>query len=340
MGRPRRDVEQMLAEIRRQRDLQYARLARDYSPSARRLLDAYNRTLPAIEQLIFAYPDRINLATLLSGITRELNSLQTIVFAESSTLQTGGIRAGLDLAIQTLNKGGLAVRFNQPLLEALNASIGYVDSQAFIDAVEGYGAYHAGRVGDLILTQLALGKNPNETARLIWNYFTVDPKYPLADIENLTRTLQNYSARRGASEVYKRNGVTQWIWVANIGNPRTCLSCIMLQGTVHDIEKEPFCNDHHRGRCSAAPVTPTWASMGLTGGKEPLIQTGVQYFDSLSDQQKQLLLGTQLFKAYAKGLADITPETVVGTYENSIFGTMRRVNSNAEILSNTRLVRN
>src|SRR5687767_8152727 len=114
MGRPRQ-VEQMLSEIRRQRDLQYQRLARDYSPSARRLLDAYNRTLPAIEQLIFQYPDRQNLSTLLDGIARELNSLRTAIYAESGTLQTGGIRAGLDLAISTLNKGGIGIRFNQPL---------------------------------------------------------------------------------------------------------------------------------------------------------------------------------------------------------------------------------
>lgn len=328
MGRARVNPASVFQTITNMRNLQATRLNREYAPTARRLNELYQEKLKVIQDALA----KETLRKIAGVIIQEFADISQMVQLEAPALQTSGVKAGYDLALPILNKGGVEVRATTAQLNTLLITIDYVSTQAFQNAVGGYGAYHAEVVGQLITAGQANGLNSQAVAAQIWQYFAGTPQKPLRDIENLTRTLMNYSARRATSEVYKANGVRFWIWVANLGNPRTCLSCVMQHGTLHDIDKEPFLADHHRGRCAQAPLTPTWQQMGIVGGRDLSYPTGQEYFDNLSDTQKRLLLGADLFEAYRLGQAIITPDTVTGSYTNPIFGEMKRRNTNAEIL--------
>lgn len=321
------------------RELQAARLrqaaviARDYTPVLTRLTDAYNNILSNITPPIVALGqgEITNAAVnrLKDTLTQELATLTPTITTEATQLETAGVTNGVRLGVANVRAGGMSTQFSQGTLNTIRAGINFVDSPAFQSATSNYAPYHADVVGDLILRALAQGKNPRDTARLALAYFT-DSKTPLRDAERLTRTTQIYSMRTGTNELYKSVGVDEWIWSAAIGDPRTCLSCVAMHGTVHPVSE--VLNDHHLGRCAAVPKTPTWQQLGFTGGGEPTFETGVTWFNRQEQSAQRQLLGVQLFQAFQQGKFTFSPDAVVGTYENPIFNVMRRRKTNAEIL--------
>lgn len=328
MGRSRQTAETITRQISGLRTLQQQQLAREYAPSARRLSDGYNQALEGINRSIAGFAKNGKVAPLTESIKKNLDGMQPLITEESKLLQATGIRSGVNFGGIALAKGGLDTRGGN-IEGFVGSKVDYVNSPEFKTAVNKLGTYHADNIANLISKQVALGKDPEASAAAIMGYFNASPALPKADIENLTRTLQNYAARRATSETYKRSGVKQWLWVANLGS--ACLSCSLLHNTIHDLSEEPICNDHHRGRCAMAPITPSWDDLlGISKGS-PEYETGQSWFDNLSDAEKRKLLGVKLFEAYQRGDVVINTQTVVGVYNNPIFGEMRRRNTNGEI---------
>lgn len=335
-----------LAAVERNRRLWTQRLGGEFREVAGRLLDVYERLLPELELLTVALGDPDNpvyrnvetaaefdaIEDLRRGIIRDLRVLESAVSDEAAALQSAGIRTGVQSGAELLNAGGVGIQFNQPLVQAIEASIDYVDSPAFQSAVGRLGVYHADQVGDLIIAGIAQGRNPREIAALVSDYF-VNRRSPLNDAYNLVQTTHVYSARRGVQEVFRETGVEQWVWSANIGSPRTCRACVAMHGTRHPVDE--VLNDHHRGRCAMVPVTPTWAQLGFAGGVDPVIEPGVEWFNRQpADVQREVIGNNALFEAIQRGEVQFSPETIVGTYENDIFGEMRRARSYREIVNN------
>jgi hypothetical protein len=92
-------------------------------------------------------------------------------------------------------------------------------------------------------------------------------------------------------------------------------------------------NDHHRGRCAAIPITPSWRELGFPDGREPAFETGVDWFNRQdAATQRAVLRNDRLFAAIQAGEVAFTPEMIVGTYDNDVFGRMRRARSFVEIV--------
>jgi len=336
-----------LAEIQREVErgrVRWAqRLARDYEPVARRLLGAYEAILPRIDNALSGLSDPLNplysdddmrqaqaLQSFRDRLARDINLLGGSIVDDAASLQASGARIGVRSGVDMLNAGGMSVQFNQPLVQTVQSAIDYVDSPAFRDAVGRLGAFHADAVSDLIVSGVAAGRNPREIARLAEEYLNIRQS-PLNDAYNMIQTTQVYSARRGLQQVYEETGVDRWIWSANIGSPRTCRACVAMHGTVHPTTE--ILNDHHRGRCAAVPVTPTWRELGFRDGGEVPIQTGVDWFNAQDVTTQREVIGNNLiYSAIQRGELRFDPATIVGTYENDIFGEMRRERSYREIM--------
>jgi len=90
-------------------------------------------------------------------------------------------------------------------------------------------------------------------------------------------------------------------YVANGYAVHNCRACIAQHGRTFPLE-EPGPIDHHQGRCARAPVTKSWTELGFPGIEEPapLIQSAVDEFDALTDQEQRSILGKD-YEAWKAG---------------------------------------
>lgn len=334
MPDPRKQLQE---ELRRGRQAFYGRLAGDAGDAAARLEQAYDRTLTGLKREIAAF-DRWTATDeqtalmyarddMRARLERELADLQSALVDVSAQAQRSGVEQGVRAGVAALQRGGVSVTFHLPTVETIRAGIGYVDSAAWRTAVGKLASYHAEQAADLVLSAIAAGVNPRETAKLLRDYF-VTSRRPMVDALRMARTTQLYAAREGTRQIFERTGVSEWIWSANLGNPRTCLACVCLHGTVHPVSE--VLNDHHNGRCAPIPVTPRWAELGLAGGRELAIETGTDWFRRLPAEQQVGIMGPRYYEAWTAGAFRL--EQVPRLYHNDIFGPMYRKSTLAELL--------
>lgn len=92
-----------------------------------------------------------------------------------------------------------------------------------------------------------------------------------------------------------------WMWVSAL-DARTCPSCWAMHGTRHPVE-EFGPDDHQQGRCTAMPVTKSWADLGIEGVEEPpsLLPSAADRFDELDVETQKAILGPRRFDAWQAG---------------------------------------
>lgn len=166
----------------------------------------------------------------------------------------------------------------------------------------------ADSVSNAIIEGLRLGRNPRVIAADIRRSFGVG----LTDALRTTRTVQMWSYRESTRANYIANAdiVKGWIWFANLGDDRTCMSCIAMHGTVHPLS-EPL-NDHHNGRCTMLP---------LIEGINYIDQLGEEWFNAQSEERRIKLMGKERYRAYKDG--KFTFDRLSSIYNDEVFGEMR-----------------
>ena len=160
-----------------------------------------------------------------------------------------------------------------------------------------------------ILEQVRLGLPPREIA----NWFTNQYGIALTDSMRMMRTTQLYSYRQANNAVQMANAdVLQGVvWSATLDS-RTCMSCVELHGQVFPVGT--ICNDHHNGRCVMLPY--------VVGADNPLEQNGDEWFRQQSEATQREMMGNARYEAWAAGKFDL--DKITGTYEDGVFGEMRR----------------
>jgi len=253
------------------------------------------------------------LERLLAKTEKELDNFSEIIAKQSEIVQDKAIEEGADFASTELKLVG--VRFNHPDIRAIQISVDYTDTSAFKGIIENFGGYHVQSAKDIIATAMTEGINPVQTARRIVAYYD---KMPMYDAVRLTRTLQLWSARKSTHETYRQNAeyLDGWIWVASI--PGACMSCVSQHGTNHPLDEE--LNDHHNGRCTPIPNT----------GRQK-VQSGEDWFNSLSDTEQSAMMGAGKFEAWQEGKFNFSD--LSKTYTNPLFGDMRRESTLAELVN-------
>lgn len=177
----------------------------------------------------------------------------------------------------------------------------------------------AGRLGqevadhmiDRMVQGIAQGKNPRVIARqvmgegLTWSMTTV-------------RTAQLNAYRYATRENYRlnRDVVSGWKWLATLDN-RACVSCLVMHGTVHGVDE--VLNDHHNGRCSAIPIVPLAARLGIAEVELPSAEAWIR---RKSEKKQQEIMGLGVWSEWTSG--NVQWEQLTTTYEDPIYGTMRR----------------
>jgi hypothetical protein len=88
------------------------------------------------------------------------------------------------------------------------------------------------------------------------------------------------------------------------------MSCLAMHGTIHELTEQ--LNDHHNGRCTMLPYPQ---------GLQVIKQTGQEWFDSLTDQQKEASMGKGRYQAYKDGRFDFGKLT--RELPDPVYGPMR-----------------
>ena len=211
---------------------------------------------------------------------------------------------------------------------AMEQALGYFQpGSPLLDRLALWGDDAAGIVEGALTNAIARGYSP-----LKWAGALKSLGQPGAWAINFARTVQLNAYRAASHASYRRNShvVKGWTWSAHHG-PRTCMSCLALDGSFHTLDEEM--DDHHQGRCSPSPVTYTLRELGFDVDEEPREpeQTGREWFESLDEKaQEAQFKNGKLYEAWKSGEA---PWGTLSTrYEDVAWGKMRRQATYAEAI--------
>lgn len=171
----------------------------------------------------------------------------------------------------------------------------------------------AKQFGEMMVRGLASGWNPRKLARELRRSYGMG----LTDALRIARSEQMRAYRTSSINGYRQNSdiVTGWMRLA-AHNDRTCMACVMLDGTVYTLEEEM--EDHPNGRCTLVPITKTYEELGIDAPEPDFSrETGEEWFLKQDEATQREMMGA-LYGAWQDGqfeLADIPKRT-----ESAVWG--------------------
>jgi hypothetical protein len=311
--------------------------------SADRLVRAYGRAYTRLGNSIAALEEHIaNLPTTphRSEIMRlaamrslrdqtidEINRFAVYADAEIANSASDMIALGLrhSQGYVAAYSPKLVARFDMLPVESVETMLGFLaDDSPLRDAlVNRLGQAVAGRMADALVDGIATGMGPRAVAALARRELGVGLTWAL----NTARTAQLWSYREASRANYAANRdiVAGWIWYAEIGSPRTCMSCIAKHGSRHTVDET--LNDHHSGRCTMIPDVPLARRLGIQG---PEIEAGEAWFNRQPEAEQRKRMGPGMHNAWKAGAVRF--EQLSHPHEDAVYGTMQREPSLVELL--------
>lgn len=132
---------------------------------------------------------------------------------------------------------------------------------------------------------------------------------------NLARTemMDSHRFASQASDEANKDIVKGWTWITELST-RSCIACAVMHGTEHPMtEMGP--KGHQSCRCTRAPITKSWAELGLSGIEDtkPTLQDPQAWFDNLTADSQLDVMGKsqKRLDAYLNG--DITWSELAST---------------------------
>ena len=146
-----------------------------------------------------------------------------------------------------------------------------------------------------------IGDSPYEVAELMVDRLNGNFNGGLSRAETIARTEMMDALRHGTEAVYRQNRdvLAGWRWTCTLSS-RTCPACLAMDGTVFDLD-EPGPLGHQNCRCTAVPITKTWAELGFTDIPEPGVDeppTGREWFDKQPEKVQHQIMGRKRLSLY------------------------------------------
>lgn len=146
-----------------------------------------------------------------------------------------------------------------------------------------------------LIRGVASGSNPRETARRIVaraeRRFNGGLNRALTIARTETLSAHREAARLGRAQ--HTDVLAGWRWVTAL-DTRTCPACIAKHGEVFAADASGP-DGHPNCRCSAAPLTKSWAELGFEDLEEPadLLPNARAWFDGLPEADQVAIMGRQ-----------------------------------------------
>lgn len=253
----------------------------------------------------------------------------TIGDAQSAAVDLGS-QAAQDL-LQATVPPGMSYTFGVPPQGALDAMASALDEGSPLSGLllDSFGADAAATAQQALFAGVALGQSAAQIASMLTE--ATDMSAQRAEVIARTEVQRAYRDAQMANYRANSDVVNGWMWSADFSD-RTCGACIAMDGTIHTLDED--LDDHINGRCSALPVTNSYASilgqLGMTADDLPIAgltdtsarywtgQKGADWFASQSDAFQARILGPAKFAALQHG--DITLSDLVGIRRSEQWG--------------------
>ena len=148
----------------------------------------------------------------------------------------------------------------------------------------------------------AAGANPRQTAARIVARAGGRFNGGLTRALAIARTETLDASRAGAhlGRLQHTDVLAGWTWHCELSE-RSCTACISMDGTLFPNDA-PGPNDHVNGRCTAVPVTKSWADLGFDIPEPPSTRpTGADWFASLDAGAQKRIRGPGRYAAWSEG---------------------------------------
>ena len=239
-------------------------------------------------------------------------------------IQTGGIDTAetltKQLALFDLDADDLLrlnALWNVPDPEAVNALVGYVQSEAWAEQLAVYGPDLLEVINNRAIAGIVQGKGSLTIAGEIRQMVET---LPAATANNLMRTLQiqSYQSATAANQNANAHILTGQVRIETFDD-RICLSCVAEHGRIYPTGEKII--DHHQGRATAIP---------LVIGRDRVVGSGTGWFNSLPADRQREIAGPANLRALEAGA--VTFNDFRQKYDDPVFGAMQRESSLSSIL--------
>jgi uncharacterized protein YaaQ len=254
---------------------------------------------------------------LVGAVDEAMTRQRAALEARAQTIQEDAAAAAGSYARQTVlpgftdgQLGLIGVGWNRPDPEAIIRAAGYTLNPTWTAELDAYQTGVSDAVRDAVLRGIAAGKGNRAIARQVRDIVTGMPLYRA---NTLARTLQLESFRGATTANYLANAGILEPYAIRIAalDQRTCMCCVSLHGSRVPLNQK--LRGHHNCRCT------TVASLR---GRERVVRSGADWFNSLSPAQQQEKMGAAAYTAYRAGA--ITLNDFVQPYQDRVFGPMLR----------------
>jgi Phage Mu protein F like protein len=271
------------------------------------------------------------LETLNQLITHQVDQYGALASHQAGQLQHMGMELGLQAGQQQLKATvppGVSWSFGTPSTSAIADLVGSTQAGSPLATLfSGFGQEAADGAAKALITGLSLGNNPRQVAALVQQALGISRNRALT----ISRSTMLDAYRSSNLATYQANSdvVDKWRWDCD-KSPRTCIACLAMDGTLHDLSEEM--DTHVNDRCTPTPVTKSWSDLlsplGIDTSDLPDdssgddTQTGADWLDNQDEAvQKQILgnAGYDLWKNNDISLMDFVGKSSDPTWGNSIY---------------------
>ena len=236
------------------------------------------------------------------------------------------LRAGLEHAIAAgdanarelllagFPPGSVSIAFDRMSREAVEALVGFAgDGTPLRNLLIQTLGPMTDQFFQSLVSGLAMGWNPRRLARTLRDDFGMGLDRAL----RIARTEMLRAWRTSTLAAYRKSGmVLEWERIA-AHDHRTCLACLLLDGTRYPLEREM--EDHVNGRCALLPVTPSYASMGIDAPEPDFHrELGRDWFLAQPPGLQRDMMGAGRFDLWKQGL--ITLDQIPHKREDPVWG--------------------
>lgn len=269
------------------------------------------------------------LETLKALITHQIDQYGALAQMQAGQLQHAGVQLGLQAGQQQLQATvphGVHYTFGVPSQSAIADLTGATQAGSPLATLfSGFGQEAADAAGKALITGLTLGDNPRMVAALVQQALGISRNRALT----ISRSTMLDAYRSSNLATYQANSdvCSQWRWDCDF-SPRTCVACLAMDGSLHDLSEEM--ETHVNDRCVPTPVTKPWAdilgSLGVDTSNLPDdsgddSETGADWLDNQDEATQKQVLGPR-YPGYADGsltLADMVGHKYSEDYGGSVY---------------------
>jgi len=262
-------------------------------------------------------------------ILHSMNQFGNVSLLTTQQLQQIGVQLGTQSAqelLQATVPTGVSWSWGMPSPKAIHAIVGANQAGSpLADLFSGFGAEAAKNVSETLVNAITLGENPRKIAPKVADALSIERSRALT----ISRTELLRAYRSSQIVTYQANSdvVKQWRWTC-AKSGRTCIACIMMDGTLHDVSEE--FGSHPNCRCAPVPLTVDWGDiLGPLGidtsnipDSRPQMQSGQDWFEDQDESTQRAVLGNAKYSAWKDGqfdLSDITGHSHDQDWGHSIY---------------------